>query len=375
MSWSAQQDEALKSIAAWLHAGPGIDAPQVFRLFGYAGTGKTTIAREIAKIAEFEGIGSRRDVFYGAFTGKASLVMRSKGCVNATTIHSMIYEVEGEPGAPPKFVLNEDADIKDAALVVIDECSMVDEALGTDLLSFKVPVLVLGDPEQLPPVKGAGFFTEAQPDYMLTEVHRQAKDNPIIRMSMEIREGKRLQLGDHGAVKVMRRDAVAHEWMTAVDQVLCGTNRTRHSLNAWIRKRMGIEERNPLAGERLVCLRNNHGKGTFNGGIYLVREVRKTTMERITLHVAPEDAGSTETEVEIELHPFFFEGREDELPWDMRKTYDEFTFGYALTVHKSQGSQWNSVLLRDQSGAFRDDARRWLYTGVTRAAKELTVVV
>ena len=58
---------------------------------------------------------------------------------------------------------------------------MVDEDLGRDLLSFGKPVLVLGDPAQLPPVKGGGFFTEAEPDVMLTEVHRQAADNPIIR--------------------------------------------------------------------------------------------------------------------------------------------------------------------------------------------------
>ena len=69
---------------------------------------------------------------------------------------------------------------------------MVDEELGRDLLSFGKPVLVLGDPAQLPPVKGGGFFTEAEPDIMLTEVHRQAADNPIIRMSMVVREGGRL---------------------------------------------------------------------------------------------------------------------------------------------------------------------------------------
>ena len=72
---------------------------------------------------------------------------------------------------------------------MIDECSMVDAELGRDLMSFDVPVLVLGDPAQLPPIQGGGFFTEAEPDAMLTEVHRQAQDDPIVRLSMEVREG------------------------------------------------------------------------------------------------------------------------------------------------------------------------------------------
>lgn len=372
MSWSAQQELALKDVRAWLRQP---DGPQVFRLFGYAGTGKTTIAREIARICEFEGIASKRDVVFGAFTGKASLVMRQKGCTDASTIHSMIYECESEAGAPPKFTLNEDSDVKDAALVVIDECSMVDEALGTDLLSFGTKVLVIGDPQQLPPVKGAGFFTAAKPDFMLTEVHRQAIDNPIIRMSMDIREGRRLRYGDYGAVRVCGKGDLGEACVMGADQVLCGLNRTRHAYNSYIRKRKGIEENHPLEGERLVCLKNNRSKGFFNGGIYRVKEVREVNRDRIILHVAPEDAGRAEKEVEIELHPFFLEGREDELPWEVRKTYDEFTFGYVLTVHKSQGSQWDNVVLYDQSGAFREDRSRWLYTGVTRAARELTVVM
>lgn len=372
MAWSEQQEMALKDVRSWLRQP---DAPQVFRLFGYAGTGKTTIAQEIARICEYEGVADKREVVFGAFTGKAALVMRSKGCADASTIHSLIYECESEDGAPPKFTLNPDSDVKDAALVVIDECSMVDEALATDLLSFGTKVLVLGDPEQLPPVRGAGYFTEAKPDFMLTEVHRQARDNPIIRMSMDIREGKRLHYGDFGAVRVVKKGAIGGEAVMAADQVLCGLNRTRHSYNAYIRQRKGIESPAPEAGERLVCLKNNRSKGTFNGGIYTVAEVRKAQKERIVLHVAPEDAGRAQREVEIEIHPFFLQGREDELPREIRKTYDEFTFGYVLTVHKSQGSQWDKVVLYDQSYSFREHRQRHLYTGVTRAARELTVVL
>jgi len=118
--------------------------PQVFRLFGYAGVGKTTLARHIAEGAQGEAV-------FAAFTGKAALVLRSKGCVGASTIHALIYRAsEGAEGAPT-FTLNHDGPASKAGLIVIDECSMVDAELGRDLLSFGKPILVLGDPAQLPP--------------------------------------------------------------------------------------------------------------------------------------------------------------------------------------------------------------------------------
>ena len=185
--WSTEQDRALSAVAAWLKE----PRAQVFRLFGYAGTGKTTLARHLAESVDGE-------VAFGAFTGKAALVMRSKGCKDARTIHSLIYRAKEVESEEPSFELNEDSEAANAALIVIDECSMVDEEFGRDLLSFGKKVLVLGDPAQLPPVKGGGYFTEAEPDVMLTEVHRQAADDPIIRLSMIVREGRRLEYGVYG---------------------------------------------------------------------------------------------------------------------------------------------------------------------------------
>jgi exodeoxyribonuclease-5 len=183
MRWSPQQESALGAVRSWLKAG---DRP-VFRLFGYAGTGKTTLARHIA-----ESVGG--NVVYAAFTGKAAHVMRGKGCTDAGTIHSLIYRMRGEDETGPSFTLNRESTAAKAAIIIIDECSMVDEEIGRDLLTFGKPVLVLGDPAQLPPVAGGGFFTAAEPDVMLTEVHRQAADDPIIRLSMTVREGGTLAL-------------------------------------------------------------------------------------------------------------------------------------------------------------------------------------
>src|ERR1700722_10020034 len=149
--WSTEQADAIDQVGRWLKQGE----PQVFRVFGYAGVGKTPPARHIAE-------GARGETAFAAFTGKAALVMRSKGCAGATTIHALIYRAtEGAEGAP-NFTLNADGPASKAGLIVIDECSMVDAELARDLLSFGKPILVLGDPFQLPPVKGGGFFTEGE---------------------------------------------------------------------------------------------------------------------------------------------------------------------------------------------------------------------
>ena len=362
MSWSAEQETALGRVAAWLRRGE----PQVFRLFGYAGTGKTTLARHIAD-------GVEGGVAFGAFTGKAALVMRSKGCWDATTIHSLIYRSRESEEGGPSFVLNKSSPAAKADLVVIDECSMVDEDLGRDLLSFDKPVLVLGDPAQLPPVKGGGFFTQAQPDVMLTEVHRQARDNPIVRLSLEVREGGRLDYGSFGQSRVIRRAEIGPDEVLGADQVLVGLNRTRRLYNARIRELKGLSGPLPAAGEKLVCLRNDRVKGLLNGGTWTIKGFKPPINGFVRMDLVPEDEGRRRP-VAVEVLPQFFEGREEEIPLIQRRESDEFTYGYALTVHKSQGSQWGSVVLFDESFAFREHRSRWLYTGLTRAAERIVVV-
>jgi exodeoxyribonuclease-5 len=362
MIWSSQQDAAMQAVAHWLQAG----TPQVFRLFGYAGTGKTTLARHIA-----EGVDG--DVLFAAYTGKAALVLREKGCDDASTIHSLIYRSRGVGEAGPSFALNRQSAAGDAALIVIDECSMVDEELGRDLLSFGTPVLVLGDPAQLPPVKGAGFFTEADPDAMLTEVHRQAKDDPIIRLSIDVREGGRLEQGIYGESRVIHRREIDAPAILSADQVLVGLNKSRRAYNARIRALNGFRDPVPAAGEKLVCLRNDKTKGLLNGGLWNVKAFRGESDGRVDLDVAPEEESRRNVRVSVPRE--FFEGREEELAYATRRKADEFDFGYVMTVHKAQGSQWDEVVLFDESYAFREHRARWLYTGLTRAAKRLTVVV
>lgn len=240
---------------------------------------------------------------------------------------------------------------------------------------------MLGDPAQLPPVKGEGFFINAEPDYMLTEVHRQAAENPIIRLSIDIREGRGLVPGNYGDTRIVRRadmckDEVRAEVLRA-DQVLCGLNRTRHAMNLRARQLKGLAgeaaEWHPTVGDRLVCLKNDKTKGLLNGGLWEATQVT-VAGQKFKMRIASLDepnAAHVDTEV---LAPFFL-GTDGELDWKVKRFSDQFTYGQVLTGHKSQGSQWPHVLTFDESSVFREDAAKWQYTTLTRAAESATFLI
>jgi ATP-dependent exoDNAse (exonuclease V) alpha subunit len=374
MKLTTEQDRALLDVHRWLKSGDR----QIFRLFGYAGTGKTTLARHLA-----EGVDG--DVLFAAFTGKAAQVLRSRGARGASTIHSLIYRPRGEEvvedsetgktNISPTFVLNRQSPVSKAKLIVIDECSMVDEALGSDLLSFGTPVLVLGDPGQLPPVSGGGFFTEHAPDILLREIQRQALDNPIVELAQHVRQGRELMYGDYGqSVVIMPRGELNSEIVLEADQVLVGTNRTRRLYNQRLRQLKGFEGHLPASGDKLVCLRNDAAKGLLNGSLWQVTSAPRTVKPAMKLLVRSDDDGTERIHVQIKVLKTAFEDGAESIPWQARRRHDDFDYGYALTVHKAQGSQWNNVVLFDESRAFREHRDRWLYTALTRAAERLTIV-
>ncbi len=373
MQFSTEQDDALVAVSNWLKQG----FPQVFRLFGYAGTGKTTLARHLAE-------GIEGDVLFAAFTGKAALVLRSRGAKKASTIHSLIYRPRGEEmvenedtgksSMTPLFTLNRQSPLSKAALIIIDECSMVDEKLGQDLLSFGTPVLVLGDPGQLPPVSGGGFFTDQQPDIMLESIHRQARDNPIIDLAQTVREGGSLNHGRYGQSRVIGRNDVDQHEVLAADQVLVGINRTRRRYNQRLRDLKEFQGPLPAAGDKLVALRNDPTKGLLNGSLWQVVSAPNSSKAFMNLLVRTEDDGMERQTAKIKVLKAAFEDPEAEIPWQTKRRYDDFDYGYALTVHKAQGSQWDDVYLFDESFAFREHSTRWLYTAITRAAEKITIV-
>ncbi|HLP70424.1 MAG TPA: ATP-dependent RecD-like DNA helicase [Rhizobium sp.] len=371
MRFSPAQWAAIDAVAGWFYYATA-ERP-VFRIFGFAGTGKTTLARHFA--GEIDG-----RVHYAAFTGKAAMVMRKSGCENATTIHSTIYkfDLDEETGRiaykkRPKF------EFEGVKLFIIDECSMVDEELGRDLLSFGIPVLVLGDPGQLPPVKGGGFFTNAEPDVMLTEIHRQAAENPILRAATAVREGRPIKHGNFGPLRIIDRNEVSAELVQSVDQVLVGMNKTRTAYNERLRELAGYTGKMPQSGDQLVALKNDSTLGIFNGGLWKVIDLNKRPRGSLNdkcVHLSVksldfEDAAP----VDVRVREEFFLGRGHEVDWKELRGTQQFDFGYALTVHKSQGSQWANVCLFDESATFGADRGRHLYTGITRASETLTIVM
>jgi exodeoxyribonuclease-5 len=385
IQWSPQQLAAQEKFAAWRVAWRQGRAPQLFKLAGYAGTGKTTLARYLGG----------RTAAYMTYIAKAAIVLRQKGCPGAKNIDQWLYrprhgssrrrELLGdefmatseEVPRPDRCAYRQSEELERivapteellrADMLVVDEGSMVPNAMVEHLLELDKPLLALYDPAQLPPIgNDRGDLTAGEPDVFLTEIHRQALDNPIIQLSMLARRGERLEDRAYGQSCVVPVAALEGVITSGADQILCGTNRTRQAINEAVRTRDGRRDWYPEPGERLVCLTNWHRRGLCNGSVWVVRAVafgrsRYTRDPLIRLELAAEDDGAVRR-IEVPVANF----------------HAFFDYAYALTVHKAQGSQWDNVLLIDESRVLRwacgIDPKRWLYTGVTRAANALAVV-
>ena len=370
--WNDQQKAALVDVNRWFleykSAPNKRSVKPFFSLHGFAGTGKTTLARHFA-----EGVDTP---VFAAFTGKASLVMRKAGCEGARTIHSLIYIAEQHKTTGAlTFRLNKQSALADADLLIIDECSMVNEEIGKDLLSFGVPILVLGDPEQLPPVEGAGFFTSRKPDVMLTEIHRQAKDSPIIHLATIARSGQMPDIGTYGDCRVVSK--ISSSDALDADQILVGRNVTREDLNRKMRKMLKFTSDMPSAKEKLICLKNDRDLAIFNGGMFTVLEpIQNKYKTQFSSYMVNSEDDEDRQPFIIKVHNSFFVSDVPVPNWKLLKGSQSMDYAYCITTHRAQGSQWGNVLVYgSESYVFRDDQYRWLYTGITRAQEKLTLVV
>lgn len=401
---SDAQWAAVKAIVAWY-----IDpySPQVFYLAGYAGTGKSTIFRAV--IEELRKHGLKKHAL-ATFTGKAASVLRKKGNPEATTLHALIYIIqeEDEPSvdetaagfeAAPKmkrppgdlpFVVNTFGPATEVDLIALDECGMVDGVQGKDVLSFGKKVLVMGDPGQLPPVRGTGFFTAMEPDVMLTEVHRQALESPILRLATRARMGEQIPFGEvmtehAGSARVLplnkRNEHLVYREET---QPICGVHRVRRTVTGRIRHARGFGGTLPMAGERLMCGKNSKELGLFNGmqgtllsqpAHYKRKDGDDESFSRL-LHLDVHMDDDRLAHEKLLVDPWMFEWHQDdrvEQP-KMKKTIQWFDYGYVVTCHKAQGSEWPDVTIVDDAGSFGDDRHRWRYTAITRASENLTIL-
>jgi exodeoxyribonuclease-5 len=217
------------------------------------------------------------------------------------------------------------------------------------------------------------LFGVSEPDFLVTEVHRQAADSPIIALATLVRSGGTLKIGNYGDSRVISAKKFDASEMLQADQVLCGRNDTRHYLNAAYRKACGKVGWEPTEGERLICLRNNRDRGFLNGQMFLVEEVVSDGKD-VECMVLPIDCTET-LAVKISTPAEYFKGEDAQLDWRVKKSCDEFAYGAVITTHKAQGSAYPHVLILDQSKVFGVSARNWLYTALTRASEKVTVFV
>lgn len=381
---SPMQSDAVDSISNWYKI--PVRKNQLFYLAGYAGSGKTSI---VPFVIDAIGI-NQSDVCYGTYTGKAALVLSSKTDSKVSTIHSLCYELvddtmdEKTQKVHMRWKLRDSSPLYKCKLLVLDEVSMVNTAMMNDLLKFNCKVLVLGDPFQLPPVEGDAYFhADYKEDFFLTEIHRQALENPIIWLSQQVRQGKDIDYGNYGetVVKMKYNDAPDELWQQA-DQVIVGTNKTRREVNKWFREMMGHKSNSvfPVTGDRLICLRNRWDDGLVNGMALIATSDAVVSRDREKFILNFETVGGGEYLNFKDMacsSSDVMGGVKLKMPYYEQKKLVNIDYGYGITCHKAQGSQYGDVMFVDEGfGRWLDDNTyyRHLYTAITRTVNNLIIL-
>lgn len=398
MKLTLSQDACITKLSKWWNSSVKYYKP--FQISGAAGTGKTFIVKYF-----IEAIGLKLDeVAFMAFTGKAAMVMRENG-LNATTIHASIYKISNEPvkrksgeiktfygrAITHKVFKKRDTVLGEPKLIVLDEVSMVDERIGEDILSFKLPIIVLGDLNQLPPIMGKSIFLQ-KPDVVLDQIMRQAKDNPIIGLSQSILKGKI----PHGHInvsgdilRIRNLSEIEDSEYLNNDIMIAGKNFTVFDFNKKMRAltyNVPEDKLNlvPYINDKLICRQNvwnkilEDGTPLVNGTIGYVQDVHIESLRKNLSFMIDFRPEISETD-------YFEDILLDGVALSTKELSDEketvkygakpilFSYGYCITCHKSQGSQFKSVMVLNEP-PFKRDAIKWLYTAVTRAREKLLLI-
>lgn len=357
------------------------DKKNMFVIAGYAGTGKTTIVKIIIDLLGL----NKYNVLYVAFTGKATNILRIKGNM-AFTIHKTFYNIYKNSHGKIQFNRknNLSSTIK---LIVVDELSMINDKMIDDIISFNIPIIALGDPGQLPPIFGGNRFIDNS-DIFLTEIMRQTDESGILTLATMARENKQIKIGSYGNSKVVETGTLKD--LSIYDVILCWKNETRQFINANMRNFYNYKSRYPVKGEKLICLKNNyfHEIDYFDIPIFLVNGLNCVALSDSVLK------DKSDTTLLIEYKPDFitndamffmtkcykhiFDSYVEKIPKDVEVDPDDdeivyLDYGYALTVHKSQGSEWNKVLIVDDYAGSKEVYQKWLYTAITRGKHSITL--
>lgn len=372
-----------------------------------AGTGKSTLIKFIISAMNLD----EEDVRYIAYTGKAANVLKNKGCPGAMTAHKLLYYAKLMPNGKYFFRPKGKGEIiaEGIKVVVVDEISMLPKEIWNLLCSHSFYILACGDPEQLPPIadksgEDPNNHVLDHPHIFLDEIMRQAQESEIIRLSMHIREGKPLFTfpAIEEQVKIVQKKDVTIPMLMWADQILCATNRTKNAINQQIRAAKDFDLNHPQVGDKIINLHNewqissNHNNPLTNGVIGTIKEIETQNWqypfwvrnESLSVPVITATFSGDEPDEEFTMLSFdeneFLTGNpsltgKEEYKISKRKEMSiplHANFGYAITVWKAQGSEWNKVLLFQEAGWPRDvnERRRYMYTGITRAVDKIVVV-
>lgn len=362
---------------------------------GFAGSGKSTLIKFLISALGVD----EEVVCYACFTGKACNVLQQKGNKNVSTLHRLLYE--HFPRSDGTFFRRPKSDLEPYKIIVVDECSMCPKDIAQLLLKHQVHVIFLGDPGQLPSINPEDDnHLLDKPHVFLQTIHRQAQESEIIRVSMDIRAGRPLELLDGKDVKIIdKADLVEGMYMWA-DQILCAKNDTRIGINNHMRELLG-REGEPQEGDKVICLRNywetldSDGNPLINGTIGILSNNYSRTISYPRFINGGGSFGVIDTNIITETGSQFtdlmmdkkliLEGKkslDQKVEWRLMKSEQfswmvpkEFTYGYAITTHKAQGSQFDKVLIFEENFPFgKEEHQRWLYTAVTRAAEKCVIV-
>lgn len=366
---------------------------------GYAGTGKSTLVKFI--VAALPNINPDEDVIYTSFTGKATQVLQKKGNKNVSTLHKLLFESIPKPDGT---FFRKPVESIPYKIVIVDECSMVPKELLQRLIKYNVHIICLGDPGQLPPInKNEDNHLLDHPHIFLDEIMRQEAESEIINLTMDIRAGKPLTHYQGKEVQVLNKDELTTGMLLWADQIICAKNETRIALNNQMRDLLG-RSGGPQDGDKVICLKNNwdiysvndnplvngtigYLKDSFSTYINLPRQItsdgQPKKLDILTANfISDTDEDYGILNMDKQLITTGVPGLDWKTSYKMGRNWrfqdkipDQFTYGYAITCHKSQGSEWDNILVIEEGFPFeKEEHKQWLYTAATRAAKKLVII-
>jgi exodeoxyribonuclease-5 len=376
---------AIKRATDWFNEGGYLTHP-CFVIGGYAGTGKSTV---LSQILTSIGIPLYK-VAFATFTGKAALILRRQG-LNAYTLHRLLYNTSVSAKGIPRF-RRKGHIARSIELICIDEFSMVPEKIFNDLLSFNIPIIALGDPGQLPPIYGENHYINC-PDMYLTEVYRQQENSSLLACATDIRNGINIYTKTYDKdVSIISARNLDSLDISSYDIIICATNATRIMFNRQCRTLHNMTGMYPNINDKIICVFNNFKDAfSYNGlEFYLVNGLMGiSTSFAYTIdskvymfNFKPDDM---DIKIPVYVKPDLFEHTYNDTELNEKDMHESmlygtiflniFDYGYAITAHKAQGSEWNNVLLYDDC-FFNDDKKymQWLYTSVTRSKTRITIV-